>query len=138
MQFSVERQIAAPPEAVWAALADGSQYAEWDPNIEKLDGTIAPGEKITVHTKLSERAFPVKVTRFDENVAMEWTGGMPFGLFKGVRLFTLTPKDGGTEFIMREVFSGPLLGLIGKSIPDLTQSFEQFADGLKQRAENGA
>ena len=137
MEYSVERQIAALPEVVWAVLADGTKYAEWDPNINKLDGTIGLGETITVHTKLSERAFPVKVTQFDANAAMEWTGGMPFGLFKGVRLFTLTPKEGGTEFIMREVFSGPLLGLIGKTIPDLTESFEQFADGLKQRVEGG-
>lgn len=138
MEYSVERQIAASPEAVWAVLADGAKYVEWDPNIEKLDGTIALGETITVHTKLSSRAFPVKVTRFDANAAMEWTGGMPLGLFKGVRRFTLSAKDGGTEFIMREVFSGLLLPLIGRTIPDLSESFEEFADGLKARAEGAS
>jgi hypothetical protein len=61
---------------------------------------------------------------------------MPLGLFKGVRRFTLTPRDGGaTDFRMREEFSGPLLPLIGRSMPDLQPAFEQFADGLKQRAE---
>ncbi len=138
MEYSVERQIAAPPEAVWAVLADGSKYVEWDPNIEKIDGSIGLGETITVHTKLSSRAFPVKVTRFDTNAVMEWTGGMPLGLFKGVRRFTLTAKDGGTEFIMREVFSGLLLPLIGRTIPDLSESFEQFANGLKARAEGAS
>ncbi len=138
MEYSVERQIAASPQTVWAVLADGSNYADWDPNIEKLDGTIGLGETITVHTKLSARAFPVKVTRFEANATMEWTGGMPLGLFKGVRKFTLMAKDGGTEFIMREVFSGLLLPLIGRTIPDLSASFEQFADGLKARAESQA
>jgi hypothetical protein len=37
---------------------------------------------------------------------------------------------------MQEVFSGALSGLIVKSIPDLTQSFEKFARALKEKAEN--
>jgi hypothetical protein len=36
---------------------------------------------------------------------------------------------------MTEEFSGPLAGLITKAIPDLTESFNQFADGLKASAE---
>ena len=36
---------------------------------------------------------------------------------------------------MSEVYSGPLAGLIGRSIPDMTESFEEFADGLKEAAE---
>jgi hypothetical protein len=66
---------------------------------------------------------------------MVWTGGMPLGLFRGVRTYTLAPHDGGTRFSMQEVFSGPLLGVIGRSIPDLQPSFERFADGLKAEAE---
>jgi hypothetical protein len=60
-------------------------------------------------------------------------------LFKGVRTFTLVPQSNGlTEFTLREVFSGPLLALIGRSIPDMTTTFEQFAAGLKRRAEAAA
>ncbi len=36
---------------------------------------------------------------------------------------------------MDEVYSGPLAPLITKAIPDLTDSFAQFADGLKAAAE---
>jgi hypothetical protein len=65
-----------------------------------------------------------------------WSGGMPLGLFKGERTFTLTPTRGGdVEFSMSEVFSGPLAGLIGKSIPDLQPAFDEFAASLKRRAE---
>ena len=61
---------------------------------------------------------------------------MPLGLFKGVRTFTLTPRgDDGTDFKLREEYSGPMLGLIWKSMPDLGPSFDKFARGLKQRAE---
>ncbi len=61
---------------------------------------------------------------------MVWVGGLPAGLFRGVRTFTLTPVDGGTELRMREEFSGPLLPLVWRGMPDLQPSFEQFVDGL--------
>jgi hypothetical protein len=58
------------------------------------------------------------------------------GLFTGVRTFTLAPGcDGATRFTMREEYTGPLLPMIWRSIPDLGPSFRQFANGLKERAE---
>jgi hypothetical protein len=76
------------------------------------------------------------VTEFDEPERMVWEGGMPLGLFTGVRTFTLTSQaNGSTEFSMVEVYSGLMEPLISKSIPDLTEPFEQFADGLKNAAE---
>ena len=38
---------------------------------------------------------------------------------------------------MTEVYTGPLAGLITKTIPDMTDSFDKFADGLKSAAEGG-
>ena len=69
---------------------------------------------------------------------MTWTGGMPPGLFKGERTFTLTPEGGATRFTMREEYTGPLTGLMWRTIPDMQPSFEKFARGLKQRAEQGS
>ena len=67
-----------------------------------------------------------------------WSGGMSLGLFKGVRTYTLAPKGNGTtKFRMREEYTGPLLPMIWRSIPDLGPSFTQFANGLKRRAEAG-
>lgn len=36
---------------------------------------------------------------------------------------------------MTELLSGPLSGLITRTIPDMTDSFNQFGDGLKTAAE---
>jgi hypothetical protein len=36
---------------------------------------------------------------------------------------------------MREEYSGPMLPLIWRSMPDLQPSFDKFAAGLKARAE---
>ena len=62
---------------------------------------------------------------------------MPLGLFKGVREFILDPKkDGSVDFTVKEVFTGPLLPMFAGSLPDMTQPFQDFVDGLKTRAES--
>lgn len=108
----------------------------WNTTVDRVEGRIAAGEKVTVHAKISPgRAFPVKVVEFEPARKMVWSGGMPLGLFKGERTFSLTPKGGAVEFEMREVYSGLLAPLIGKSIPDLQPAFDEFAAALKKRVE---
>ena len=68
---------------------------------------------------------------------MVWTGGMPLGLFKGERTYTLVPDRDGVIFSMTEVYSGPMAGMITKSIPDLQPAFDEFGACLKQAAEKG-
>lgn len=136
-QFQAAATINASPEAVWSILTDASAYPGFDPYCDKIEGEIAPGQKIKAFSKLSPgRAFPVKVTEFEPGKRMVWAGGMPLGLFKGERTFSLSPGENGTvHFDMREVFSGPMLALIGKSLPDMTEAFQKFAEGLKAKAE---
>ena len=134
--FAVSTLIRASPEAVWAILTDGKSWLSWNTTIERLEGEIVPGGSLKVFTKLSPgRAFPVRVSEFVPPRKMVWRGGMPLGLFKGVRTYMLTPVQGGVEFSMRETFSGLMAPLITRSIPDLQPSFEEFAAALKRRAE---
>ncbi len=139
-EYSATTTIEASPQTIWNILTDAPNYPEWDPGVERIEGRIAPGEKITAYTKLSPgRGFPATVSEFEPHRRMTWRSGMPLGLFKGVRTFTLQPDDNGTvEFTLREVFSGPLLPLIGRSIPDMTENFQQFVEGLKRRAESNS
>ncbi len=135
--YEASSTIAARPETVWAILIDGGSWPTWDSGVDKVEGRIAPGETVKVSVKVNPgRAFPVKVTEFIPNQRMVWSGGMPLGLFKGVRTYALAPgADGGTRFTMREEYTGPLLPMIWRSIPDLGPSFTQFANGIKQQAE---
>lgn len=138
--FSTKIAIGATPETIWALLTDAPGYPAWNTTIDKVDGHIALGEKITVHAKISPgQAFPVKVAELVPNERMVWLGGAPLKfIFKGERVFTLTKQpDGTVEFAMREAFTGLFAGMIGKSIPDLQPAFEEFAAALKKRAEAG-
>ena len=137
--YEATSAIAAAPEQVWAVLADGGSWAAWDSGVAEVSGRIAAGEKVTIRSEVAPgRAFPVKVTAFEPPYRLEFTGGMPLGLFRGVRTYTLTPDGAGTLFRMREEYTGPMLGLIWRSMPDLQPSFDRFATGLKRRIESGA
>jgi hypothetical protein len=135
--FATSIAIRSRPETIWSLLTDAAGYPDWNSTVEKIDGRIELGEKVTLHARASPgRAFPLSVTEFEPGQRMVWSGGMPLGLFKGTRTFTLSPaKNGSVEFAMREAFSGLMAPLITRSIPDLQPSFDAFAHDLKKRAE---
>jgi hypothetical protein len=135
--FATKISIRATPEKIWAILTDASRYPLWNLTVTKVDGRIAPGERVTVHARITPgRAFPVTVAAMEPYRLMVWRGGLPLGLFTGERAFTLTPqRDGIVEFTMRETFRGLLAPLIGRTMPDLQPEFDEFAASLKRAAE---
>ena len=139
MDYITDITIQAPPSVVWPILTNAAAYPDWNPTVQRIEGEISPGATITVFATISpDRAFPVSVTELAEPHSMTWTGGMPLGLFKGVRNFTLEPRDGGTVFTLSEVFTGFLLPVMKRAMPDLLPEFEKFAAALKAEAERVA
>jgi uncharacterized protein YndB with AHSA1/START domain len=133
--FDTSLTMDARPEQVWTALVDVAAWPTWDSGVTDVDGRLALGAKLTIRVAANPgRAFPVKVAEIDAPRRLVFRGGMPMGLFTGERTYTLEPDGTGTRFTMREVYTGPMAGLIFRSIPDLTASFQQFATGLSQQA----
>jgi hypothetical protein len=137
--FETSTTIDAPVERVWEILANTGAWGDWDSGVVKVEGAPGEGNRVKITSEVNpKRAYPVKVTTLDRPRRMAWRGGMPLGLFTGVRTYTLTPEgEGRTHFDMREEFTGPMLPLIWRTIPDMNASFRQFANGLKERAEAG-
>jgi hypothetical protein len=135
-RYSASATINAAPDVIWKVLTDTSRYPDWDPGMDHIEGKLAPGETVKFFTKLSPQAFPVKVSVFEPNRKMVLTGSMPLGLFKSERTHTLTPgKEGQTTFQTEEIFSGLLLPIFGRNLPDLSENFRVFVAGLKKQAE---
>ena len=130
--YEASSTIGSSPDGVWAALTDGAAWSTWDSGVDRVEGKIASGETITIRSKVAPgRAFPVKVTAFEPGRRLQFSGGMPLGLFKGVRTYTLTPDGGSTAFRMREEYTGPLLGMMWRSMPDLGPSFRPSSTGSR-------
>jgi hypothetical protein len=139
-RFHAARRIAAAPDRVWALLVDLPSWSSWNPTIVSVEGDVTPGGTVRLVATLNQRrTFVLHVTELVPPRRMVWSSGMPLGLFRGIRTYSLAtaPNDTGTDFAMTEAYTGPLAGLIGRSIPDLSPSFEAFADGLKAVAERG-
>ena len=103
-----------------------------------MRGRIDGGETIRVVSSANPgRTFPVTVATFDPPRSMTWRGGLPLGLFIGICTCGLTPTNGGsTRFDLREEYSGPLLGLMRQSMPDLEPSApRRSATALKRHAD---
>ncbi len=131
----VQANIRAKPETLWGLLTDAQGFPSWNSTVTGIDGQIREGQKIKVHAPGTERTFTPTVSGVKTNRRMMWTGGMP-GLFKGLRTFELVPRDdGSTDFVMRERFSGLMLPLAKRSLPDFGPVFRQYADDLKRAGE---
>lgn len=48
--YEATSRIAAGPEAVRSVLGDGSSWPQWDSGVAEVDGLIAPGETIKIHS----------------------------------------------------------------------------------------
>lgn len=136
-QVSITRDVAAPPEAVWAAITDAGTLVRLDTGITGIDGSIGAGRSFGLRAEASgSRTFRITVSDFDAPRRMEWRSGN--AVFRGVRVFTLTPTATGTRLDMTETFTGLMLPLIWRTMPDLTPSFAQFAAAIAAHTERKA
>jgi hypothetical protein len=139
--FEASTRIGASPEVVWGLLTDVGGWRDWDSGVDRVDGRVALGERLTIHaTMIRTRPFSVTVTEIRPQEGMRWRSEpLPFGLALIERTYHLDAQDDGdTVLTVREDHTGPLAGLLARRTPDLNPSFRQFCAGLKARAERSS
>lgn len=145
-EIRTEIEIDVSAEAVWAVLIDVERFAEWNPFLKRVEGTLAVGEVLNVWLQLgSGRAVRIRprVTRFEPGRALAWRGQLGRGLFRGDHSYELSPlSTEPTEpterclFVHRESFSGPLVPWVRRLFAGPTQAaFAGMNRALKARAE---
>ena len=135
--YEASAEIDAPPDQVWPVLVDVGRYAEWDSGVLRVEGEVVLGGKLKLTSDVDpDRTFALKVTELVPGERLVLRGGAPLGLFTGTRTYRLESLPGErSEVHVREVFTGPLLPMIWRSMPDLQPSFDTFVSGLKAEAE---
>jgi hypothetical protein len=135
MTCCVTVNIRATAECIWRLLTDANDFPRWNSTVTRIEGQIREGQQLTLRVPGSERAFTPRVSGVVPNERMTWTGGFA-PLFKGVRTFELKPRnDASIDFTMRERFSGLILPLVKKSLPDFAPVFGRYAGDLRAEAE---
>ena len=135
MACRVEVNIRSSPKTIWSLLTDAQGFPRWNPTVTRIEGEIREGQRIRIHAPGTDRTFTPRISGVVPRERMTWTGGFA-PLFKGVRTFELSPRDdGSTDFAMEERFSGLMLPLTRRSMPDFGPLFERYANDLKREAE---
>lgn len=134
LEYRVGTHIDAPAEVVWGVLTDAAGYPSWNSTVAGIEGTIALDEEIDLSVHIApDRTFGLTVSTFEPTSRMVWEDGN--NMFRGVRTFTLSEVDGGTDFTMAEVMTGSMLDKIVPKLPEFGPDFDAFAAGLKAEAE---
>ena len=133
LSYAVKTRIQAPPAALWAKLTDAAGFPSWNSTVERIEGRIALGERLTIRVPIAPgRAFRPKVVEVVPERRMVWRDGF-FPMFQGTRAFTLAPeRDGTTTFTMVEVFRGLMLPMIKRALPDFGPVFDRYAADLER------
>lgn len=136
VQFiEAEALIRARSSTVWDVITDEGNLTVWNSGITEIHGEIRNGSTIRIRTTSGgKRTFRLRVEQRPGEL-MTWKGGIPLGLFTGLRTFTLTPRGTMTHFGLREEFTGPLVSVLRKRMPDMQSEFTAYVNAVKARAE---
>lgn len=139
VEITATTEIAAPPEAVWAVLADTAAYADWNPLVRRLEGRLAVGETIEVDFQ-PDPAQPVRTMRprivaVEPGRAFAWLGRVAIpGLLDGRHAFRVETTPTGSRLVQHEVLSGALVPFFrGLLTQDTPRAFAALNDSLAAR-----
>lgn len=132
MDYHIEAMLETDVGNLWELLTNKDKLLRWDSMLLELDGSIAPLQKIKLKSKMDpSRSFSLKISDFELKKRMVWESGMlPF--FKGVRTYQMNSVENGTHFIMHEKFSGLMLPMMRKMLPDCELLFGTYVKDLKK------
>jgi len=135
--YSVNVQIAAPPETVWGVMSDIERWHEWTPTITSIRRTNAGPFRIGARARVHQPRLPPAdwiVTSLHEGRGFDWESRAP-----GVRVLArhiIEPSVSGCRVTLSVQYSGLVGNLIGRLTASLNRRYIALeADGLKRRAE---
>jgi hypothetical protein len=137
-----EIDIEAPPERAWRVLADLASYPEWNPFLRKVEGRLAPGERLRVEMELppgTRRVFRPTITRLAEREEIRWLGRVVVpGILDGEHAFVLERfRPDRVRFFQREIFRGALASIARRRRDEIEAAFIKMNEAFKARVERG-
>lgn len=137
-------EIAAPPEKVWAVLADLASYPKWHPAYRSVTGQLTAGSKLTISSTASTgrpTTVKVKLVKVEWGTELCWVSRL-LGITTVKRRFLLSPSAGGTLLVQTGTYRG-LGGFrgyrstpgAGNAVGNIQGTFGAINEALKRQAE---
>ena len=137
-KISATIEIAAPPEQVWAVLADLASYPAWHPMFREASGQLTPGNKITITSTQPQTGhtmtIKVKVLTAEPATELRWVSSV-LGLMTSEHSFILSPISGGTQLVQTQTYRGMFTRFPPKTINRIQASFEAINQAIREQAE---
>jgi len=132
--------VQAPPEAIWAVIAEIERWADWNPLYPKAEGKVRIGSPLTLELALPDRKpqtiRPV-VIDWIPNEQIHWRLTALAGLVRATRFLEIEKlTETGCIFANGELFAGPLGDLAVRSLGrTIRRGFAAMGEAVKARAE---
>ena len=139
-EIRTEIQISAPIDKVWQVLTDFDQWTDWNPTVKHASGSASVGSKldITIDGGGSRDAkYQPTVLEADPPKSFRWSATMMASfVFRNDRIFELRERDGGTELVHTEQFSGFMVAMMWGKLSSFVQPhLERTNKALKEKVE---
>ena len=140
-ELRAEIHISAPIEQVWRVLTDFDHWKDWNPMVNQASGTASVPSKLKLTMRGPDSKDAMKyepiVVEVDPPKYLRWRATMMSGfMFTNDRVFELKEKNGGTEVINREEFSGLMVPLFWKKMNQfVVPMLEKMNNALKDKME---
>jgi uncharacterized protein YndB with AHSA1/START domain len=134
--FRIAVDIVAPPDRVWAVMADIDRWPEWTPTvtrIQRLDrGPLAVGSRVRIRQPRLPAAV-WQVSELLEGRSFTWVSQSP-GV-RAVAKHSVEPTAQGARATLSIRFSGLLGGLVARLTRGLNERYLALeAQGLRERS----
>ncbi|HEX9122274.1 MAG TPA: SRPBCC family protein [Actinomycetota bacterium] len=132
-----EIQIAAPPETVWAVMADLSGWPTWNSDVKSMafEDRLEPGSTFRWKSGSASLVSTLQVVEAPREIG--WTG-VTMGIH-AVHTFRFEPRDGGTLARSAESFRGLIPSVLKKYSQHILQrGIDGILGSLKIEAERRA
>jgi uncharacterized protein YndB with AHSA1/START domain len=141
MQFETTVEIAAPEQAVWAALTDIRRWPEWTEPMRDVRWIDDDGMRVGARARIKQPGTPPltwTVSEIEAGRAFAWEASSPGVKTVGTHVVRAAGEHGSTLTLGLKQ-SGALAGLVGALTGARTRTFVQMeADGLKRAAESAS
>jgi hypothetical protein len=134
-------QISAPRDRVWQVLTDFEKWKDWNPIVNQVRGSASEHSrlKITMRGPDGEDTMQYQATVLEAipPKSFRWRATMMGGfMFSNDRVFELAEKNGGTELVNAEQFSGLLVPLFwGRMSLFVVPMLKKMNKALKDKLE---
>ena len=135
--FSINVDIAAPPQRVWEVMTDVEKWPEWTASVQSVKRLDTGPFRLGSRARIKQPKFlPAlwEVTEIDPPHSFTWVTRSPGVVASGRH--RVEPTARGSRATLSLAYAGLLGGIVARLLTGLTDRYLMLeAAGLKQRSE---